>query len=416
MNFTLEDKETNYYKDQLTGLDNRFALMDYLKRNSDVNIFLLNLDNFSSINDTYGYQVGDEVIVEVCRLLCEIKFNEAKLFRFDGDEFVFIVEDVFNTKELEEFSESIIAFFNQIEIDLEHHNIVLKISPSIGVAIGSGTIALNHAKVAINELRVHSRNAYKIFSDKSDFAKKQQDNVYWINKIRNAISNEKLFSFFQPILNTTTNKIEKFECLARIDEDNVIISPARFMEASRITGTQPFITRTIISNAFKEFSNNNYEFSINITRSDIHEGYLENFLLFNSNKYGIDPSRVVLELLEDIGTLTESNMLNQIDSLRALGFKVAIDDFGQKNSNFSRLLELNPDYLKIDGAFIKNILDNDQSMIIVEAIIDICKKSGIEVIAEFVHNEKIFNKVVEMGVNYVQGYYIGKPMEGVKSI
>ncbi|MCD4667499.1 MAG: EAL domain-containing protein, partial [Sulfurimonas sp.] len=330
MDAVVEKKVCDYYKDQLTGLDNRFSLLEYLKSNSRVSIFVINLDNFSSINNAYGYQIGDEIIVEVSKLLNEIKLTNTKLFRFDGDEFVFVVKDFFNFRELQEFAESIISFFNNIEIDLGHHNVVVKISLTIGIAMGSGVITLNHAKEAINELRLHSRNSFKIFSSKSEYARKQQENVYWINKIKEAIVDEKLISFFQPMINNHTKKIEKYECLARIKDDNLIVSPARFMEAAKITGTLSLVTRTIIINSFKMFSKNKYEFSINITASDIHLGYLEKFLILNVEKYKINPSRVVLELLEDIVTLTESNMLEQINSLRKLGFKVAIDDFGQE--------------------------------------------------------------------------------------
>jgi diguanylate cyclase (GGDEF)-like protein len=413
MKFILQEKLCDYYKDQLTGLDNRFALLEYLKFNSRVNVFVINIDNFSSINNAYGYLVGDEILIQVANLLNIIKQKNAKLFRFDGDEFVFIVKDFYNFRELREFSESIISFFNQTEIDVGHDDIVVKISPSIGVAMGNGVVTLNHAKVAISEARLHSRNTYKLFSGKSEYARKQQENVYWINKIRHAISDEKLLSFFQPILNNKTNKIEKFECLARIEDDEAMVSPARFMEAARITGALSLVTRTIIANAFKVFSDLEYEFSINITGSDIHLGYLEQFLLLNARKYDVDPSRVVLELLEDIVTLTESDMLEQINSLRKHGFQIAIDDFGQENSNFSRLLELNPDYLKIDGAFIKNIVDDEQSQIIVEAIVDICKKSGIKIIAEYIHNKNVLEKIKSMDIDYSQGYYIGQPKRDI---
>ncbi len=409
MDLILEEKLCDYYKDQLTGLDNRFALMEYLKLNSRVNVFVINLDNFSNINNAYGYAIGDEILAKVANLLKTIKLSNAELFRFDGDEFVFIVKDFYNFREINEFCESIISFFNQTEIDMGHDEIIVKISPSIGVAMGSGVITLSHAKVAISEARQHSRNTYKLFSGKSEYARKQQENVYWINKIRHAIADEKLVSFFQPIVNNHTKKIEKFECLARIKDDATMVSPARFMEAAKITGTLSLITRTIIINAFKIFSKNDYEFSINITGNDIHLGYLEKFLLLNAKKYSIDPSRVVLELLEDIVTLTESDMLEQINSLRRKGFQIAIDDFGQENSNFSRLLELNPDYLKIDGAFIKNIIEDKQSQIIVGAIVSICKQSDIKIIAEYIHNEDVLKKIEEMGIDYSQGYFIGEP-------
>jgi len=414
MEFSLEKKEWDFYKDQLSGLDNRFALLEYIKLHSRLNIFVINIDNFSNINNAYGYVVGDEILLEIAKRLQLLKQQNAKLFRFDGDEFVFIVNDFFNFRELKEFSESIISFFNQTEIELEHDNIIVKISVTIGVAMGNGIITLNHAAAAVHEARLYKKSSYKIFETKSAYAKKQQENIYWINKIRGAIEEEKLIGFFQPIKNLHTGNIEKFECLARIDDDGGLVSPIRFMEACKMTGTLSLITRRIVTNAFSVFSGTDYEFSINITSNDINLGYLEEFLLLNSKKYNIDPSRVVLELLEDIVTLTESNMLEQINSLRKKGFKIALDDFGVENSNFSRLLELNPDYLKIDGIFIKDILENEKSELIVETIVHLCKKRGIQIIAEYIHNEAVLHKIKEMGIDYAQGYYIGEPKESIE--
>ncbi len=414
MKFELEKKEWDYYKDQLTGLDNRFALLEYIKLNSRLNIFVINLDNFCNINKSYGYVVGDELLVEISRRLELLKPKNAKLFRFDGDEFVFVVNDFFNFRELKEFSESIISFFNQTEIALDHDNIIAKVSVTIGVAMGNGIITLNHAAAAVHEARLYKKSSYKIFEAKSEYAKKQQENIYWINRIRHAIEEEKLLGFFQPIRNNKTKKIEKYECLARIDDDGGLVSPIRFMEACKITGTLSLITRRIVSNAFKVFSGTDYEFSINITSNDINLGYLEEFLMLNVKKYNIDPSRIVLELLEDIVTLTESNMLEQINSLRRKGFKIALDDFGVENSNFSRLIELNPDYLKIDGLFIKDILENDKSELIVETIVYLCKKRGIKIIAEYIHSKAVLEKIEDMGIDYAQGYYIGEPQERIE--
>ncbi|QOP46039.1 EAL domain-containing protein [Sulfurimonas paralvinellae] len=411
MSFQLEKRDWDFYKDQLTGLDNHFALLEYIKLNSRLNIFVVNIDNFNNINSTYGYVVGDEILTEIAKYLTLLKPQNAQLFRFDGDEFVFIVNDFFNFRELKDFSESVISFFNQTEIELDHDNIIIKISVTIGVAMGNGIITLNHAAAAVHEARLYKKSSYKIFETKSGYAKKQQENIYWVNKIRSAIEDEKLLGFFQPIRNNKTKKIEKYECLARINDGNNLASPIRFMEACRITGTLSLVTRRIVANAFKVFHSTDYEFSINITSNDINLGYLEEFLMLHVQKYNIDPSRVVLELLEDIVTLTESNMLEQIRSLRKRGFKIALDDFGMENSNFSRLLELHPDYLKIDGIFIKDILENEKSLLIVETIVEFCKKSGIKVIAEYVHNEATLQKIEELGIDYSQGYFIGEPKE-----
>ncbi len=411
-------KPWDYYKDQLTGLENRYALMEYLEQNAShrMTIFVINIDNFSAYNKMYGYFISDAILKEVGEYLESIKLLHMHLFRFDGDQFVLLTKEFMNFREIDEFAESLISFFNQTEIEVIYgkEEVSLKVSISIGIAMGNGIITLNHAQMAINEARQNTKSSYKLFTDKSDYSKKQQENVYWINKIKKAIEEENLVAYYQPIRNMHTGKIEKFECLARINDDTVVVSPIRFMEAARLTGTYSLITRRIIRSAFAEFQDTAYEFSINITASDIKLGYLEEFLNLHTRKYSIDPSRVVLELLEDIVTLTEGNMMEQIESLRRQGYQIAIDDFGMENSNFSRLLELHPNYIKIDGAFIKNILEDKKSQIIVDAIVEICKKSGIKVIAEYVTDEAIYDYLKELGVDYAQGYFIGEPVAHIE--
>jgi EAL domain-containing protein (putative c-di-GMP-specific phosphodiesterase class I) len=183
------------------------------------------------------------------------------------------------------------------------------------------------------------------------------------------------------------------------------------MEASRLTGTLSLVTRVVIEQSFKKFAQSSYDFSINITNSDFYFNYLEDFLLRHADKNGINPSRVVLEILEDIDSLSSPDIVSQLHALRKHGFKIAVDDFGSRSSNLSRLLEFSPDYLKIDGAFIKNILSDKNSLTIVEAVILLCKHSDIKIIAEYVSDADIQAKVEDLGIEYSQGYYFGEPKE-----
>ncbi|QOY55505.1 EAL domain-containing protein [Candidatus Sulfurimonas marisnigri] len=403
----MNDKDI-IYSDQLTNIQNRFALMEYLEKILHGNVFLINIDNFSNINSAYGFELGDKVLIEISKLINIAKPLSCQLFRLNSDEFVLVNEIDMTKKELEDVASSLISFFDQMEIEVSD-DIDIRISISIGIATGSCSEVLNHAKVAIKELREYKRGSYRIFDSKSTFIKKQQENIYWIHKIKVAFMEENLIAFYQPIINNKTKKIEKFESLVRIYDNGVLIPPVRFLEASKITGTLTLVTRTIIQKSFEMFRNKDYDFSINITSTDFHLNYLEEYLLKYSKKYDINPSRVVLEILEDITTLDAPGILEQLNSLRANGFKIAIDDFGSLSSNFSRLLEFSPDYLKIDGSFIKNILTDNKSLIIVEAIVLLCKKSGIKTVAEFVHSKEVQVRVEELGIDYSQGYYFSEP-------
>ncbi|WP_321777868.1 EAL domain-containing protein [Sulfurimonas sp.] len=272
-----------------------------------------------------------------------------------------------------------------------------------------GNLNITQSEIALKDIRESQRNAFKIFDQSSEFVQKRQQNIYWIHKIKEAVANEEIIAYYQPIFNNESGKIEKYECLARLKDDDEIISPHLFLEAAKVTGSLSFITKYIIAQSFKKFSNNSLEFSINITGDDLSQGYLEPLLLKNVNKYQIDPSRVVLELLEDIVSLNSSDILMQLNSLRENCFKISIDDFGAQNSNFSRLLNIRPDYLKIDGAFVKNIVEDENSQLIVEAIVLICKKSKIKIIAEFVHSTSVQSMIKDLGIEYSQGYYFGEP-------
>lgn len=406
-------KELEYSSrhDLLSGCLNQVALFEFLKSNQYCNILFLNIDHFGMINDGYGFEIGDRVLAEVARILRFIAPNELRLYRLHSDEFVFIDVNHRQKGELESIAQEILSFFVDSDVTLEEDGLEFRISFSIGIGSGKGLNVLSHARSALYEIRSYRRGSYNFFDASSQYLSEQQTNLYWVHRIKTLIHEGKIHTLFQPIVENTTKKITKFESLVRLEDEDEIISPYKFMQAAKITGVLPVITRSCIATACKKFRANEYEFSINITSEDIYQEYLEEYLLKHASMNGIDPSRIVLEILEDITTLSETMIIEQLDSLRKRGFKISIDDFGSANSNFSRLIEFNPDYLKIDGVFIKNILEDEKSQVIVEAITLIAKKRGIKLIAEFVSSEAIYKKISEYGIEYSQGYLFGEPSE-----
>ena len=394
--------------DLLTNLPDNRMLIDKLNRVGKVNYLLLNIDNFSNINNAYGYDIGDHILTEVSKYLNMFKPISATMYRFCSDRFVLLDESDLSDSDIEKTCESILSFFTQTEITIEEE-MHIKVSFTIGVSKARGLINISQAEWAMKEARSIARNNFKIFNPSSDFIYKQQQDLYWMQKVKEAVDNEDIVAFFQPIRNNHIGKIEKYECLVRIRDDNEDVSPFRFMEAAKLTGNTSHITKAMIVQSFKKFSTTNYEFSINITSDDLNLEYLEGFLLKQVNKYGINPSRVVLEMLEDISSLGGSKILEQLNTLKMNGFQIAIDDFGAENSNFSRLLEIDPDYIKIDGAFIKNILTDKTSQVIVDAIIMVCRAKGIKIIAEYIHSAEVQMEVERLGIDYSQGYYFGEP-------
>jgi len=382
-------------------------LIDTLRDSKEINFFLLNIDNFSNIIDAYGYDTGTDLLNEVRKYLLISKPESARLYNCYADKFSLVDERELQEGELLKIAEAILSFFSQLVLVVR--GIEIRVSFSIGISIGHGVLNISKAEIAIDELRQTKRNHCMIYDKNSEFAQRQKRNIHWILRIKEAVENEDILAYYQPIVNNNTGKIEKYECLARLRDSKEIISPYYFLDAVRETGNISYITRSLIVHSFRKFSKNNLDFSINIASSDFLLDYLEQFLLKNAKKYNIEPSRVVLEMLEDIISLDSGTTMRQLKSLKEKGFKIAIDDFGAENSNLSRLIEISPDYLKIDGQFIRNIVDDKNSQIIVDGIISICKKCDIKIIAEYVHNEAVQKKIQELGIEYSQGYYFGEP-------
>ena len=215
--------------------------------------------------------------------------------------------------------------------------------------------------------------------------------------------------YFQAIKNTKTKKIDKYEVLARIIDGDQIVMPAQFLKPLALSGMLSFFTKKVIDLAFAYIQDKDVKITINITGEDFKENYLVDYLQEKSKEYKISSSRVVLEILESVSTISEEIVLKQLLELKKLGYKIAIDDFGTENSNFSRLLTLKVDYIKIDGSFIKNLDTDINAQEIVKAIVLFAHNIGCKVIAEFVHNEIIYDKITEFDIDLAQGYYVSKP-------
>ncbi len=235
-------------------------------------------------------------------------------------------------------------------------------------------------------------------------------NMEVIKMVKIALENYNVISYFQPIINNKTKKIEKYESLVRIvDEEGNILSPHAFLDISKKGNYYNKITHRVLENSFKILKQVTTKISINLSSLDIEKEETRNKLFELLEEYESDRHRVIFELLEDENVKDFKVIKAFIKKVKNMGVKIAIDDFGAGYSNFERLLEFNPDILKIDGKLIKNIANDNYSRNIVETIVTFTKKQNIITIAEFVENEEIFNILDELGVDYSQGYYFGKP-------
>ena len=231
-----------------------------------------------------------------------------------------------------------------------------------------------------------------------------------IKMVKIALDNYKIVSYFQPIIDNKTREIDKYESLVRlINEKGDIISPFEFLNISKKGNYYNKITSRVLENSFKMLDFVNTKLSINLSALDIEKEQTRDEIFDLLDKYKEQNNRIVFELLEDENVKDFRSIKHFIKKVKRRGVMIAIDDFGAGYSNFERLLDFEPDILKIDGSLVKNIEKDDFSKNIIETIVAFAKKQKILTIAEYVENETIFNILNDMGVDYSQGFYFGKP-------
>jgi len=397
--------------DSLTELPNKDKLNLDFKTKKFNEVILLNIDNLTQINSTYGYTDGDILLKQVADFLKEISADN--LYRGNGDEF-FIALELSSPDESLALAQSIKekVYVKRFNLSIASVRITFSIG-IVSVDIDDKEIPYAKAQLAITDMRKLHKNIIGHYSKHSQTEKYQQQMHEWAHKAKLALDFDLLIPYYQPIVNVSTGEVEKYECLARILEEDNPISPFYFIEPARIAGMVTSITRRMILKAFSTFSNTTKEFSINITDDDFKEEYLVDYLQQSCKKFSIKPSQVVLEILENISDYDASHAIKQIDKLKEIGFQIAIDDFGAESSNFARVQKLQVDYVKIDGGFIKDIAHDDNSLIIVKTIIYYAKHSNFKTIAEYVHNKETYDIVKELGIDYIQGYYLYEPLKEI---
>lgn len=401
--------EKLYTYDTLTGCLTRKKMEKELDNGKVHTLSLINIDNFDIINSTYGYRIGDGFLREFAQFLSENISDDKTLYRVGGDEFALIGED-----DCAEKCEELFADLNQkiANKTFSFNEISLQITFTAGIVVGDDDILLK-AHAAIKDIREIGKNRYHLYSDNSHFIAKQKNNIVWMKKVKEALKNDMVTPFFQPIVDNKTEQIIKYECLARITSLNEVIAPYYFIEPARLVGLLPNITKVMIEKSFAYFSDKDVGFTVNITEDDLKAGFLMELVRENAAKYGVKPERVTLEILENISASGTQEELSQIEQLKNDGYKIALDDFGSENSNLNRLQKLRVDIIKIDGSFIKDLDTSSNSEKIVRTIVHLAKSLEAETIAEFVHSKEVFEKVQELGIDYSQGYYFSEPKKEI---
>lgn len=390
------------FEDSLTGLPNRHRLQYDMDRSTHKALIILNLHNFREVNDFFGFNVGDDLIKQMGHWLKTIDLYP---YRLSGDEFAILVAEELTKEAMETMCQRLLNRLGDHPFKIGEESIALSVT--IGVDM-EPDISLAHADIALHEAKEHTKHI-AFYNSESHFEEQFQANIALTSTIHKALSSGRIICFYQPIVSIQTGRIEKYETLVRmIDESAQIIPPLDFLKTAKRTRLYPEITRTVIEHACNTFKNRNEEFSVNLSIRDILDHNIVRFI--EETIVQTDTAhRIVFEILESEGIDNFEDVYQFIHRMKALGAKIAIDDYGTGYSSLENILRLDIDYLKIDGSIIRNINTDPKHAIAVESIADFASKLGIKTIAEFVSSEELFEHVKTIGITYAQGYYTGKP-------
>ena len=389
-------------------LFDRQALLHYLSdlpRDREVMLLLFELEDLDEWFSVYSPNVVSKAGEEILGIVNEIIPLESKFFQISDDKYCILFPNI-DTRKGIEFAHILKTLIIERKTCTNLSEVDVMISS--GLVIGKVDIIIPKAFSAIKHAKKLVSKIYFLDIDDEIFKEQQTKEIAYNALIKDAVQQGKIVPFYQPIFDNKLKKITKFECLARLLDKNRVLYPFDFLEQVRLMGFMRSITFSIINNSFQTFAKNDLAFSINITEEDIRDTQMIDYLRNRCEKYGINPNRIIIEILEDIEFDDDDLIVNNILILKDMGFKIAIDDFGYANSNFGRLIKMQIDYIKIDGRFIKNMDSNAMSYRIVRSITDFAKNIGVQCIAEHVHSKPVHNLVLELGIEFSQGYFIGE--------
>lgn len=344
---------------------------------------------------------------EFAEFICDFAQNNAmKTYRLSSDEFLLLYDKRYSESFAQETIKHISALLFEKQFKIYENNLEFKISVTFGVAFGKNTI-LEKADIALNYAK-KKKLSYAVYDEENMQMNTHKQNIYWRQKIQEAIASDSIVPYFQRIVDTRDNSTEKYECLMRLVDDKNVYSPYLFLDIAKETRLYDLLTHIMIKKSFEMFAHSKASFSLNMSLLDIENEKTVALLEETIIKYG-NGDRLVLELLESEDMMESNKVLPFIEKMKALNVRFALDDFGSGYSNFTFVLKIAPHYLKIDGSLIKNILDDKNAFNVVQAIVAVAQKIDAEVIAEFVENEALVNVLTKNNVHLLQGYYFSKP-------
>jgi diguanylate cyclase (GGDEF)-like protein len=431
------------WHDPLTGLPNRDWLMRQLQkfieqaRQDDTYQFavlFLNCDRFKVINDSLGYIVGDQLLVEIAHRITNSLPTNATISRFSADGFIILLEKITHLNEAEDFAKKIQDILSS-PVSIKSHEIFM--SASIGIVLGNSEVQypedlVRDADIAMYQAKTLGKARYYVFS--KTLYSKAQKRLQLETDLRRAIERQEFFLNYQPIISLRSGKIEGFEALIRWNHPiHGLIAPADFIPVAEETGLIVLLGEWVLEEACRQFqiwkteleadsSNNPYQtfyllkISVNVSARQFSQHGLIDAIDQILEKTDFDGKNLTLEITESV-LMNDPQLAGLIlKELRDRHIQIAIDDFGTGYSSLSYLHRFSVDTFKIDRSFTSRISSNRESFRILEAMACMAQSLGITVVAEGIESLDQALQLQRLGCNYGQGYWFSKPLDSASAL
>jgi diguanylate cyclase (GGDEF)-like protein len=415
------------YHDALTGLINRSYLKEELKiflnlatrNHKKLSVVFVDLDNFKYINDSYGHDVGDMLLIEVSKRLKNSIRKSDLVSRIGGDEFVLVLYDINKQEDIKKIMSKI---KNQLQKPILIKNHKLEVTFSAGISIfpdDAKTIEdlLKFADIAMYEAKKQGKNRFSFITKKL----KEEIKEYYeiVDELKSALKKDnELILYFQPKINVDEKKVSGVEALIRWQHPKKgLLTPNYFIDIAEKANLITFIDSYVLEKSIKilkEWEKNEYlknlEIAVNISANKFNEINFVNEVKNLIDKYKINPQKLQIEITETLSMQNIYKTIEILNEIKKLGVKIALDDFGTGYSSLNYLKKIPFDVLKIDQTFVRDLLDDKDDLIITKMIVEISKILNKLTVAEGVENKKILEILENFKVSVIQGYYFSKPL------
>lgn len=413
--------------DSLTDLGNRrrleaeleFALQSARADDREHALLYIDVDQFKVVNDTCGHGAGDELLRRLSTVFAQFVEGHDLLARIGGDEFAILLFDR-SMQHAERFANDLRELVSKNSFAWNDKRFPLAVSVGVApITRDSASVAaiMSAVDAACYAAKDGGRNRVRIFAERDVELTRTFGEMHWVARINRAVSENRLRLFYQPIhaLDNTHSDFRHVELLLRmVDEDSKLITPLEFLPAAERYNLMGMIDRWVIMNALplcaRLVDTGVLDLcAINLSDASLRNEGLSRFIQMQIAHCGIDPRALCFEVSETVAVTNAGRVAHLMHEIRALGCRFALDDFGNGMSSFGLLKRLPVDYLKIDGSFVKGITEDSTDYAMVEAINRVGHVMGIKTVAEYVSKPQIAERLAEIGVDYGQGYALGRP-------